>query len=85
MGDLIMPSILVVSATVFLTTPTLLGFISIPSVGAMAGSLAGLVVLINLVVQGRPQAGLPALNGGAITGFLLGCALTGTWSWIPGI
>lgn len=85
MGDLIMPSILVVSATVFLTAPTLLGFITIPSVGAMAGSLVGLAVLINLVVQGRPQAGLPALNGGAITGFLLGCALTGTWSWIPGI
>ncbi len=85
LGDLIMPSILVVSAQVFLNAPRLLGLISIPSLGAMLGTLAGLTVLIHFVQSGRPQAGLPTLNGGAICGFLIGCALTGAWGWLPGI
>jgi presenilin-like A22 family membrane protease len=85
LGDLIMPSILVVSAHVFLRGPLLFGFTTIPAVGAMIGSLAGLAVLLFFVNKGKPQAGLPSLNGGAIAGFLIACALTGTWSWIPGI
>ena len=77
MGDLIMPTILVVSAYVFISTTLL------PVIGAMAGTLAGLSVLLWFVVKGRPQAGLPTLNGGAILGFLTGCLAAGTWGWIP--
>ncbi len=77
MGDLIMPTILVVSAYVFISTSIL------PVIGAMAGTLAGLSVLLWFVVKGRPQAGLPTLNGGAILGFLTGCLAAGTWGWIP--
>ncbi|WP_209629964.1 presenilin family intramembrane aspartyl protease PSH [Methanofollis sp. W23] len=81
MGDLIMPSVLVVSAQVFLTDSTVLG-ISVPALGAMLGSVAGMAVLLYFVLSGRPQAGLPPLNGGTILGFLLGCALVGAWGWL---
>ncbi|MBN1432400.1 MAG: hypothetical protein JW931_06470 [Methanomicrobiaceae archaeon] len=82
MGDLIMPTILVVSSYVFISTPE--SPLSIlPTAGAMVGSLAGLTVLLWFVLKGRPQAGLPTLNGGAILGFLIGCLAAGTWGWIP--
>jgi len=51
-------------------------FINIPALGAMIGSLAGLVVLLWFVNKGKPQAGLPPLNGGAIIGFLIGYAIS---------
>jgi presenilin-like A22 family membrane protease len=76
MGDLIMPSILVVSANVFLKGYRVLGLINLPALGAIIGSLAGLVVLVHFVSSGRPQAGLPPLNGGTLTGFALGWALS---------
>ncbi len=82
MGDLIMPTILVVSANVFLRAETT-GILTIPALGAMAGSFVGLAVLMHFVNRGRPQAGLPPLNAGTIGGFLLGCAIAGTWGWIP--
>ena len=72
MGDLIMPSILVVSATFFGTTHRYLGFITLPSLGAIIGSVIGLVLLLTVVQKGKPQAGLPPINGGAIIGFLAG-------------
>jgi presenilin-like A22 family membrane protease len=75
MGDLIMPSILVVSANVFLKGWRLAGIINLPALGAMAGSLAGLTVLLYFVSSGKPQAGLPPLNGGTILGFLVGWVL----------
>lgn len=77
MGDLIMPSILVVSANVFLKGWRLLGIINLPALGAMLGSLAGLGILLSFVASGKPQAGLPPLNGGTILGFLAGWALAG--------
>jgi presenilin-like A22 family membrane protease len=77
MGDLIMPSILVVSANVFLNGWRLFGIINLPALGAIIGSLAGLAVLLYFVSSGKPQAGLPPLNGGTILGFLLGWALAG--------
>ncbi len=76
MGDLIMPSILVVSANVFLKGYRVLGFVNLPAIGAIIGSLAGLAVLLYFVNSGRPQAGLPPLNGGTLTGFSLGWALS---------
>ena len=77
MGDLIMPSVLVVSANVFLSGYRIFGMINIPALGAIIGSCAGLVVLMYFVTSGRPQAGLPPLNGGTIIGFLLASALVG--------
>jgi presenilin-like A22 family membrane protease len=77
MGDLIMPSILVVSANVFLKGWRLGGIVNLPALGAIVGSLAGLTVLLYFVSSGKPQAGLPPLNGGTILGFLAGWALMG--------
>lgn len=83
MGDLIMPSILVTSSHVFVEAPAVLWVLSAPTLGAMAGSLAGLAVLLYFVNKGNPQAGLPPLNSGAILGFLVGAALAGSFSWLP--
>lgn len=77
MGDLIMPSILVVSANVFLNGWRLAGIINLPALGAILGSLVGLGILLSYVASGKPQAGLPPLNGGTILGFLGGWALMG--------
>ena len=78
MGDLIMPSILVASSHVFVDAPAVLWTLSAPTLGAMAGSLVGLAVLLYFVNKGNPQAGLPPLNGGAIAGFLIGAVLAGS-------
>jgi presenilin-like A22 family membrane protease len=75
MGDMIMPAILVVSANVFLAGWRLAGMVNLPALGAIIGSLAGLVVLLHFVMSGKPQAGLPPLCGGTILGFLIGWAL----------
>ncbi|MBP1929568.1 presenilin-like A22 family membrane protease [Methanolinea mesophila] len=75
MGDLIMPSILVVSANVY-TASVRLGPISVPALGAMIGSVLGLIFLLSYVIKGKPQAGLPPINGGAIIGFLIGYLVT---------
>jgi presenilin-like A22 family membrane protease len=77
MGDLIMPAILVVSANVFLKGAKLGGIINLPALGAILGSVAGLLVLLHFVMSGKPQAGLPPINGGTILGFLVGLALMG--------
>ncbi|WP_332448782.1 presenilin family intramembrane aspartyl protease PSH [Methanoculleus sp.] len=83
LGDLIMPSILVVSSHVFVDAPAVLWVLSAPTLGAMVGSLAGLAVLLYFVNSGKPQAGLPPLNAGAILGFLVGAALAGSFGWWP--
>ena len=77
MGDRLMPSILVVSANVFLQGWRFAGIINLPALGAMIGSLAGLAVLLHFVSSGKPQAGLPPLNGGTILGFFVGWVLAG--------
>jgi presenilin-like A22 family membrane protease len=77
MGDMIMPAILVVSANVFLKGIKLGGIINIPALGAIIGSVAGLVVLLHFVMSGKPQAGLPPICGGTIVGFLIGWAMVG--------
>jgi len=77
MGDLIIPSILVVSANIFTGGVKYLGLINLPALGAMIGSLVGLMVLLYFVTSGRPQAGLPPLNGGTIIGFVIAWALIG--------
>jgi presenilin-like A22 family membrane protease len=47
--------------------------------GALIGGLVGYFVLMGFVASGRPQAGLPLLNGGAILGYLIaGMIFVGT-------
>jgi presenilin-like A22 family membrane protease len=41
----------------------------------MTGSLIGFGILMTFVLSGRPQAGLPLLNGGAILGYIVGALL----------
>jgi len=77
MGDMIMPAILVVSANVFLKGSRLGGLINFPALGAILGSVAGLIVLLYFVMSGKPQAGLPPICGGTILGFLMGWAVSG--------
>ncbi len=69
LGDLVMPTILVVSALVFPPTGS---DGRLEALGAAVGTLLGYSVLMTFVMKGNPQAGLPLLNGGAILGFLAG-------------
>ncbi len=64
LGDLVIPGALVVSSKAALGWSV--------GISAMIGSLAGYFILMIFVMSGRPQAGLPLLNGGAILGYLIG-------------
>lgn len=75
LGDAVMPTLLVVSANVFMHNN---GGISYPVIGAILGTLVGHAVLSILVMRGKPQAGLPFLNSGVILGFFTGVLLSGT-------
>ncbi|QKG91793.1 hypothetical protein HPS36_02625 [Halorubrum salinarum] len=80
LGDAVIPTVLIASAATFspaadLAVP-LLG-VNLPAALAMVGTLAGLLVLMRWVIQGRPHAGLPLLNGGAIGGYLIGSVVAG--------
>jgi len=74
LGDLIMPTILVVSAAVFVPGGGI-GIFSLCSLTTLIGSLIGLGVLMSFVQKGSAHAGLPPLNGGAIIGFIFGFVL----------
>lgn len=76
LGDAVMPSILVASASVFLDTPTVFG-VELAPLGAIVGTMAGLMVLLWMVLKGRAHAGLPLLNGGSIGGYLVGALASG--------
>ena len=81
LGDAVIPTILVASAVTFLEAPTLdvpAITLTVPALGAIIGTLCGLAVLMHMVLKGRPHAGLPLLNGGAIFGYLVGAMATGT-------
>ncbi|WP_292463697.1 presenilin family intramembrane aspartyl protease PSH [Methanolobus sp.] len=82
LGDAIMPTILVVSANVFLVEKygieLIAGFITIPAIAAMVGTIIGFIALSMLVMKGKPQAGLPFLNGGVILGYIAGVLISGT-------
>ena len=74
LGDAVIPGVLVVSALTFLSPTASLAGLSGPLVVALAtlaGSFVGFCFLMYFVMKGRPHAGLPLLNGGAIAGFLL--------------
>ncbi len=79
LGDAIMPTMLAVSANAFLPNlPRLLGFVNVPALGSLVGTLVSYFVLMYIVVElKKPQAGLPFLCTGSIVGFLLGCIAIG--------
>ena len=82
LGDAVMPTILVVSANFFyrevayLYLP-IIGALNSPALGAALGTIIGFAALMVLVAQGKPQAGLPFLNTGAILGYVAGCLVAG--------
>ena len=75
LGDAVMPTILVVSAYMFIDQ---IGVVHYPALGAMIGTIVGFFALGILVMKGKPQAGLPFLNSGAILGYVAGCLLSGS-------
>ncbi len=79
LGDTVMPTILAVSANAFLAAPATpgLGFVNVPALGAVVGTLVSHGVLMYYVLKGKPMAGLPFLCTGAIVGFAMGCAVAG--------
>ena len=87
LGDVIFPGMLVISALTFLpewggavwnpfgnihgvNTEFYLAQLVV-GVGTLIGGLVGYVALMYFVAQGKPQPGLPLLNGGAILGYLV--------------
>lgn len=82
LGDAIMPTILVISANVFLVQKHNIdlvgGFITYPAIGAMIGTLVGFFALSVLVMKGKPQAGLPFLNSGVIIGYIAAVLISGS-------
>lgn len=67
LGDVIFPGMLVVSAIQWVTT----GGFEV-GIATVVGGLVGYLALMMFVASGRPQAGLPLLNGGAILGYIVG-------------
>jgi presenilin-like A22 family membrane protease len=90
LGDIIIPGVLVVSAFSFLPEHAV-GGLSGPllvALGSVAGALAGFGALMTFVMKGRPQAGLPLLNGGTIIGYIVAyllvyqdLSLGMSWPW----
>ena len=82
LGDAVMPTLLVVSANFFVKANSydipLIGAINIPAIGAIIGTFVGFAVLMALVIKGKPQAGLPFLNGGVILGYVAGSLIAGS-------
>jgi presenilin-like A22 family membrane protease len=75
LGDAIIPTILVISASVSLPAAQFYG-INLPVLGAMLGTYLGFLFLMT-TSRDKPQAGLPFLNSGVIFGFLVGCLASG--------
>jgi len=77
MGDLIMPSILVVSAYIWVDSPGVIFNMSYPVLGAIAGAVFGMALLMYIAGKGNAHAGLPPLNGCTILGFIAGSLVAG--------
>lgn len=74
LGDIVIPSLLIVSSLSFLpSSQSGLGIASniLVGIGTMIGILVGFSILMRFVLKGNPQAGLPLLNSGAIIGYLI--------------
>jgi presenilin-like A22 family membrane protease len=80
LGDAVIPGVLVASAAFFSPAPQFglpLIELNLPALLALVGTMGGLLVLMRMVMEGKPHAGLPLLNGGAIGGYLAGSLLVG--------
>jgi presenilin-like A22 family membrane protease len=78
LGDIIFPGMLVISAMTWLSGGSELFGISAPmlvAIGTLIGGLFGYFILMGFVALGRPQAGLPLLNGGSILGYAISAAI----------
>jgi presenilin-like A22 family membrane protease len=74
LGDIVIPSLLIVSALTFLpSSDSVMGLAGnlLVAIGTMIGILVGFSVLMTYVLKGNPQAGLPLLNSGALGGYLI--------------
>ncbi|MFA4958087.1 MAG: presenilin family intramembrane aspartyl protease PSH [Candidatus Methanoperedens sp.] len=83
LGDAVMPTLLVVSANFFVKDADfysfpLIGEMNLPAIGGILGTFLGFAVLMTLVMKGKPQAGLPFLNGGVILGYVVGSLIAGS-------
>ena len=84
LGDVIFPGMLVISSITFLPDygtevfhfwgephkPVYSGAMLV-GMGTLVGGLFGYAALMTQVARGKPQAGLPLLNGGSILGYLI--------------
>ena len=84
LGDVIFPGMLVISSITFLpemgpvvfdfwggaTAPIYLGPMLV-GLGTLGGGRLGYLALMTQVARGKPQAGLPLLNGGSILGYII--------------
>jgi presenilin-like A22 family membrane protease len=81
LGDAVMPTVMVASAAFFSPAASLglsaLPSLNVPALSAMVGTFLGFFVLMWAVMKGRAHAGLPLLNGGAVSGYLLGSLFAG--------
>jgi len=77
-GDAVFPGLLAASAAVFVDAPPVFAGLNAPALGALAGALLGMLALeAILFAVRRAHAGLPALNGGVVAGYLVGAAVAG--------
>ena len=81
LGDVIFPGVLIVSAQVYAGGFAVLG-ITLPALGALLGAVLGMVLLALPMRSGKPQPGLPLINGCATLGFIICCVVAGSWDWL---
>jgi len=73
LGDIVIPGVLVASAIASLPAKLIYGMPAnaITALGTLVGGVVGFLVLMTFVLKGKPQAGLPLLNGGTISGYVV--------------
>lgn len=73
LGDIIIPGILPVSASLYLPSTMVAGIYgpNLVAVGSILGAVCGMLVLQHFVLKGKAHAGLPLLNSGVIGGYMI--------------